>query len=76
MVTLNLCFVTPLNTVFHGISLSQSFIKFVNLTKQISHASDETNDQEMFDAILSGTPIEEAIEITAKKTTENEIEFY
>ena len=33
-------------------------------------------DQEMFDAILSGTSIEEALKITVKKTDDEEIELF
>lgn len=33
-------------------------------------------DQEMFDAILMGTPIEEALKITVEKTDEGEVELF
>ena len=33
-------------------------------------------DQEMFDAVLSGTSIEEALKIAVKKTDEEDIEFF
>jgi len=34
------------------------------------------SDQEMFDAVISGMPIEEALKIAVEKTTEHEIEFF
>lgn len=33
-------------------------------------------DQEMFDAVINGMPIEEALKVAIKKTTEHEIEFF
>ena len=33
-------------------------------------------DQEMFDAVLTGTPIEEALKITVEKTDDGDIEFF
>ena len=33
-------------------------------------------DQEMFDAVLMGTPIEEALKITEEKTDEGEVELF
>lgn len=33
-------------------------------------------DQEMFDAVLMGTPIEEALKITVEKTGEGEVELF
>ena len=34
------------------------------------------SDQEMFDAVINGVPIEEALKTAVEKTTENEIEFF
>lgn len=34
------------------------------------------SDQEMFDAVLNGTTIEEALKTAVEKTTEHEIEFF
>lgn len=34
------------------------------------------SDQEMFDAVINGMPIEEALKIAIEKTTEHEIEFF
>lgn len=33
-------------------------------------------DQEMFEAVLQGTSIEEALKVAVKKTTENDVEFF
>lgn len=34
------------------------------------------SDQEMFDAVINGMPIEEALKIAVEKTIENDIEFF
>ena len=34
------------------------------------------SDQEMFDAVINGMPIEEALKTAVEKTTEHEIEFF
>jgi len=33
-------------------------------------------DQDMFDAVISGTPIQEALNIAVNKTTEDDVEFF
>lgn len=47
-----------------------------NLQKMIRSKYTLDADQEMFDAVLKGAPIEEALKIAVKKTTENDIEFF
>ena len=33
-------------------------------------------DQDLFDTVISGTPIQEALKIAVNKTIENDIEFF
>ncbi len=47
-----------------------------NLQQMIRSKYTLDADQEMFDAVLKGAPIEEALKIAVKKTTENDVEFF
>jgi len=47
-----------------------------NLQSTIRSKYTLDSDQEMFDAVINGMPIEEALKIAVKKTTEHEIEFF
>ena len=48
----------------------------VKLQKTIRSKYTLDADREMFDAVLNGISIEEALKIALKKTTEEEIEFF
>jgi len=50
--------------------------EWLNLQNTIRSKYTLDSDQEMFDAVLKGTPIEEALKTAVEKTTENEIEFF
>jgi hypothetical protein len=50
--------------------------EWLNLQNTIRSKYTLDSDQEMFDAVLNGTPIEEALKTAVEKTTENEIEFF
>jgi len=50
--------------------------EWVNLQNMIRSKYTLDADQEMFDAVLGGMPIEEALKAAVKKTTEDDIEFF
>ena len=49
---------------------------WVELQKTIRAKYTLDSDQEMFDAVLNGIPIEEAMKVAVEKTTEDDIEFF
>ncbi len=49
---------------------------WLNLQNMIRSKYTLDADQEMFDAVLGGAPIEEALKIAVQKTSESEIEFF
>ena len=49
---------------------------WIDLQNMIRSKYTLDTDQEMFDAVLSGMPIEEALKIAVKKTSEDDIEFF
>jgi len=50
--------------------------EWIKLQNMIRSKYTLDSDQEMFDAVLNGTTIEEALKTAVKKTTEHEIEFF
>ena len=47
-----------------------------NLQNTIRSKYTLDSDQDMFNAVLNGTVIDEALKVAAKKTPENDIEFF
>ena len=50
--------------------------EWLNLQNTIRSKYTLDSDQKMFDDVLKGMPVEEALKIALKKTTEDEIEFF
>lgn len=65
-----------LNEVLKDESKTHNQQEWLNLQKTIRSKYTLDSDQEMFDAVLNGTPIEDALKVAVEKTTENEIEFF
>ncbi|MCW8901649.1 MAG: hypothetical protein OQK75_01545 [Gammaproteobacteria bacterium] len=50
--------------------------EWLNLQQTIRSKYTLDSDQEMFDAVLNGIPIEQALKVAVEKTTEDDIEFF
>ena len=65
-----------LNEILNDDSKTHSRDEWLNLQNLIRSKYTLDSDQEMFDAVIQGMPINEALKIAVKKTTEDEIEFF
>ena len=65
-----------LNDVLKDENKTHNPQEWLNLQNTIRSKYTLDSDQEMFDAVLKGTPIEEALKVAVEKTTENDIEFF
>ncbi len=50
--------------------------EWLNLQNTIRSKYTLDSDQKMFDDVLNGMPVDEALKIALEKTTEDEIEFF
>lgn len=65
-----------LNEVLNDETKMNNKDEWKNLQQMIRSKYTLDADQEMFDAVLQGAPIEEALKIAVEKTTENDVEFF
>lgn len=65
-----------LNTVLEDRSKTYEKEEWKRLQDTIRSQYTLDSDQEMFDAVISGMPIEDALKIAVEKTTEHEVEFF
>jgi len=65
-----------LNDVLEDKEKTNNQDEWINLQNMIRSKYTLDADQEMFDAVLSGMSIEEALKVAVKKTTEDDIEFF
>ncbi len=65
-----------LNGVLEDKDKTNNKDEWINLQNMIRSKYTLDADQEMFDAVLSGMPIEQALKVALKKTTEDDIEFF
>ncbi|MFK5914395.1 MAG: hypothetical protein QM484_08465 [Woeseiaceae bacterium] len=67
---------TEINVVLQDKERTNDSAVWLELQEKIRSKYTLDADQEMFDAVISGMPIAEALKIAVKKTTENEVEFF
>lgn len=67
---------SSLNEILNDNSRTHNPDEWINLQNLIRSKYTLDSDQEMFDAVIKGMPINEALQIAVKKTTEDEIEFF
>lgn len=67
---------SSLNEILNDNSKTHNRDEWLNLQNLIRSKYTLDSDQEMFDAVIQGMPIKEALKIAVKKTTEDEIEFF
>lgn len=65
-----------LTEVLHDPNKTNAKDEWLKLQNTIRSKYTLDADQEMFDAVLSGTPIEEALKTALEKTVEEEVEFF
>lgn len=65
-----------LNEILKDKTRSDNRDEWLNLQSLIRSKYTLDADQEMFDAVIQGMPINEALKIAVDKTTEDEIEFF
>lgn len=65
-----------LNAVLKDRSKTHEKEEWTKLQDTIRSKYTLDSDQEMFDAVIKGMPIEEALKVAVEKTTEHEVEFF
>ena len=65
-----------LNDVLEDKNKTNNKDEWINLQNMIRSKYTLDADQEMFDAVLSGMPIKQALKVALKKATEDDIEFF
>ena len=65
-----------LTEVLKDESKTHSKEEWQNLQNTIRSKYTLDTDQDLFDAVLNGVPIDEALKVAVKKTSENDIEFF